>query len=748
MIDENIADLKDRDNHSADLREKIFTYLRHWKWFAFSIVICLILGYIYTKLTTPLYKIETQLLIKDNKDNPGAQNDLLKDLDLFTSDKIIDNEIQIIRSKTIIANVIRALKLETSYYNTAGVRKRELYNNLPFEATLLKPSGPTAFEDKLLIRLVNQNEAEVNGKRVNIRYPFQTEDGLIQIVPNVNFPVSSENALISVKFNDMADMLQHYDDYLKVDAVSKQASVLVITLEDAIPQRGIDFLNKLVEEYNQAALEDKNKVASKTLAFIDDRLNTIKDQLGSSEQNVEQYKVSKGIANIGTQSQILLQNVGDNDAQLSKVGIQLEVLHNLEIYVSNDNSQPSNLPSMLGIDDPTLLGLVQQLGDVQQKRLALLQTVPETNPLVSSYSDQINALKNAITSSVQNLKKGLLITRAQLQEKNGNFETIIKQVPIQERGLLDVMRQQHLRDTLYMYLLQKREETAMNLASGVADSRIIDRSSCSKDPVKPVKPLIYAMFLLLGIAFPSSVIYLRDILNFRVTKRADIENATTAPILAEISHSDATTALLVVEKPRSMVSEQIRSLRTNLQFVLPKSDEKVILFTSSISGEGKSFISLNLGASLAMAGKKVVILELDLRKPKLHVGLNMDNSKGLSTYLIGKTDYKEILMQIPLQPNYYIIPSGPIPPNPAELLGNGYISKLIKLLKEEFDYIILDAPPIGLVTDAQILGAYANATMFIVRHNYTAKSIIRVIDNLYQNKKFNNLNIILNSIDI
>lgn len=745
-VNEDLVDANGQDRLESNLRETVFNYLRYWKWFLFSIIFFLGLGYTYLKFVTPEYKIETDLLIKpDEKSSAGGQNDLLKDLDLFSSDKIIDNEVQILKSKDIIERIIRALNLQTSYYTTNGVRKREVYGNLPFEARLMKPMPNAEHKDQFEIRLINSTTAEINGKKIPLNLPYQTSDGLIIISKKSKWS-GVYNQMFRVQFNDIDDLIEKYSEQLKVDPASKQATVLIITIEDAIPQRGEDFLNKLIDEYNLAAIEDKNIINSSTLSFINGRLDTIKETLGSVEQNVERYKSRNQIANIGSQSQILLQGVGENDAQLNKVIIQQKVLKNLQDYLSKNDNNPSNLPSMLGVDDAALLGLVASLGEVQQRKLSLLQTVQENNPIVKAYDDQITALKRAINVSVQNLATGLEVTRKQLENKNNQFESSIRKVPSQERGLLDVMRQQHLQDTLYMYLLQKREETAMKLASEVPDSRTIDHARSSKLPVKPVKTLVYALFLMIGIFIPAGIIYLMDLLNFRISKKSDIEKFTTVPIMAEISHSESQNALLVVEKPRSIVAEQIRAFRTNLQFVIPRDDQKTILFTSSISGEGKSFISLNLGSSLVMSGKKVVILELDLRKPKLHSSLDINNTIGLSTYLIGKVSHKEITLEIPLQKGYFIIPSGPIPPNPAELLSNGSIGQLITDLKKDFDYIILDAPPVGLVTDAQILGAYADATMFIVRHNYTAKSYIHSIENLHKNQKFKNLNIILNSI--
>lgn len=595
------------DNNEPHFRETLFKYLRYWKWFLFSIVFFMLLAFVYLKLATPQYKIETDLLIKDNKGSLGGANDLLKDLDISTADKIIDNEIQILKSKTIITKVVRSLSLETSYFATQGVRKREQYGNLPFKAELIKASSNKSYSNKLLIQLLNTREAKVDNKNVLVNQPVETEDGTILITLN---PVWAGpfNQLLDVKFNSLASLVEGYSRDLKVDPVSKQATVLTITLEDAIPQRGMDFLNGLVKEYNNAAVEDKNKETASTLSFINGRLDKIEGGLGAVEKNVEQYKSQNGIADIDAQSKILLQSVGDNDTELNKVLIQLSVLQNLEDYLHKNIDQPGTLPSMLGIDDPTLLGLVTALGETQLKRQSLLQTVPETNPMVSSFTEQINTLKQGINKSVENLTAGLEITKQQLQAKNNQFEGNIKHVPSRERGLLDVMRQQHLQDTLFMYLLLKREENEMKLASGVADSRTIDLAYSSKDPVKPVKEIIYLIFLIIGIVVPTAIIYSRELLNFSVNQRSDIERFTKAPILAEISHSVDTGTLLVADKPRSMIAEQIRSLRTNLQFVIPKEDQKVILFTSSISGEGKSFVSLNLGGSLAMSGKKVVIL--------------------------------------------------------------------------------------------------------------------------------------------
>jgi tyrosine-protein kinase Etk/Wzc len=745
-FDGNTNGLTDHEDTEINLREVLFKYLHHWKWLVLSVLFFLALAFVYIKITTPLYLIETDLLIKQDKSNAGGGGgeDILKSLNLFSSDKIIDNEVQILKSYTLFGKMVKALGLQAFYYEDGGIRKIPIYKNLPFHAELLK-STPDSYKDYLNVKLLNDREAEVDGIKRPLNHPFTSNRGTILITTNHIDPAYLNTGMY-VRFNNLDDFFQGYVKNLDIEPISKEGTVLIITYSDAIPERGEDILNRLVYEYNNAAVEDKNKVTASTLSFIDERLKSLAGELGIAETQVENYKSANKITDIGQQSQVFMQGIEQNDADLGKVNIQLSVLNNLAAYVNNQHNT-EQLPSMLSITEPTLLGLVNELAQTQLKKESLLQTIPETNPIVHSINDQLNSLRTAINQSVRDLESGLNITKQQLENKNKSFESIIKKVPSQEHGLLDVTRQQSIKDTLFNFLLQKREEQEMSLASNLPDSRTVDVARSTPKPVKPVKFLVILIFFILGILFPAGIIYFQDILNNKIKKRTDIDKITNTPILGEIAHSDESSSLLVVAKPRSMVAEQIRALRTNLQFISPGPDHKVLLFTSGISGEGKSFVSLNLGASLAMSGKKIVILELDLRRPKLHIALGIDNDQGLSNYLISNISYKNIIKEVPQLPGYYIITCGPIPPNPAELLMNGRVETLINELKLDFDFVFVDAPPVGLVTDAQILGKFADATIFIVRHNYTLKSQVHLIDDLYRNNKFSNLNIVFNSID-
>jgi tyrosine-protein kinase Etk/Wzc len=564
------------DTSEINLREVLYKYIRHWRWFLFSLIFFTGLGYMYIKLSEPLYKIETDLLIKDNKGTLDGQNDLLKNLDLFSSDKIIDNEVQILKSNSILEKVIRGLNLQTSYYSTKGVRKHEAYENLPYKFELLQPKKNADFSTIYNVRLLNDHEAEINGKKYPLNKPFNLEVGLVAI--SLNNTPTQDPALgktsMEITFSDVDDVIDRVSKKISINPVSKQATVLIITMEDALPARGRDVLNRLVFEYNKAAIDDKNQVTSSTLAFIKDRLEKLQEELGTSEKKVEDFKSVNKITDISSQSQIFLQMVQDNDAQVNKVNIQLSILSNLEKYLHSVRNSQVQVPSMLGIEDATLLGLVNQLYEAQSKRLSLLQTTPETNPIVTTINDQIEQLKASISQSVQNLKSGLEITKQQLDKKNASFQSVIEQVPSKERGLIDVMRQQEIKNNLFTYLLQKREETEISLASTSADSRTIDAARSTKYPIKPVKKVTFLLFFILGLVIPTLIIYIRDLLNFKISKKSDIEKVTKAPIIAEISHSYDSSALLVVSKPRSMVAEQLRALRTNLSFIIPGANQK------------------------------------------------------------------------------------------------------------------------------------------------------------------------------
>jgi len=722
-----------------NIREVIYKYLRNWRWFVLSVLLSLAAAYAYIQYQVPQYNIGINILIKDNQSS--ADKDLFQQLNLNSSSKTIDNEIQTLSSNTLMEKVVDDLSLQTSYYIHNHISKKVVYR--PGFAITLLSGDMNTFKKSWPFRFIDDTHGEFNGRIVPLNQKVQTAAGVIMItpVPGVN-PVRS---VVFVDLNTTAAIAELYLKNLKITPASKEGSVLSIVLQDADVQRGKDVLNKLVEEFNKATIDDKNLAIANQLNFLKDRINSLAVELNSVEKNVQDYKSANGVVDLSNVASTFFGVIQTNNQEINKINIQLAALNNLKAYLESSDAS-STVPALTGITDPTLGSLVGQLGSAQLRKESLLRTIPETNPVIGSINDQIRAIKQTIFRTLQNVRSQLILNQQELNSQSAKYESSIKTVPSRERGLLDIMRDQTIKNNLFTFLLQKREETALSLASTVADSRTIDEAKSSNVAIRPVKYIVYLTCLLIGFFLPFSVIAAREFLNVKVRKRADIEKLTSVSVLADISKSNDTDPLIVAARPRSMVAEQIRALRSSLKYV-SSAEKNVLLFTSSISGEGKSFISLNLGASLASTNKKVIILELDLRKPKLNVALGIDNNIGISNYLIGQNDYKEIIKPIKQQPNYFIITSGAKPPNPAELLLNGRIEVLITELKKEYDYILLDAPPIGLVADAQILGNIADATLYIVRYNYTAKNQLKLLEDYKRVGAFRNLNVVFNSVD-
>ncbi len=731
------------DTDGASLRATLMRYVRHWPWFLLSVGIVLAVAYVYLLFQAPTYNSKASLLIKDEKKGLDSEN-MLKELDIFAPKKVVENEIEILKSYTLMERVVTQLHLNITYFQDTRFGMREVYEQSPIRL-IIEQANPVLFqqEDPFQISFVNASTVRINDHSYPINASVQTPYGRLRVFPRsqVNANTPAVFVRVSTPNKQITDLLR----VLKTEPTSKASTVIALSIETAIPDKGELILNRLIDVYNQAAVQDKNRVASNTLTFIEDRLKLVARELETVEKDVERYKSVQGITDLSTQARSFLETVQRNDSELSEVTVQLAALHDLEAYLSQQPGNRGGTPATVGLSDPTLLKLIQEAGALEGHRTELLQTMPEQHPLVKSLDDQIKSVKVNIGDNVRTMRTMLTTARRQFNNTNQEIEQSIRAIPVKERVLMNISRQQAIKNDLYTYLLKKREETAVSYAATISDSRIVDMARSDAKPVKPNKPLFYLLFTLLGLLLPVGVLATRDAVNNRIIRRSEVEEGTQVPILGEVIKKRQPESLVISGRDNSVIAEQIRSLRTNLNF-LRNRDEKsqVLLFTSSINGEGKSFLSLNLGASLGLLGLKTVILEMDLRKPQLRNSLNFTNSAGLSNYLIGESTIDEILR--PVSENYFIIPSGPIPPNPSELLGSPKLAQLIAELRARFDYVVIDAPPIGLVTDAQLIAPYADATLYIVRHNVTPKHYLKMIDMLYREKRFNKLNLILNAV--
>ena len=732
------------DSDRSALRTHLMPYLRHWPWFILSLGITLAGAYVYLKYKQPIYRIQASLLLQDEK-RGTAQTNPLKELEVYSPKKMVENELEVLRSSSLMAQVVDNLHLDTRYFRETSFGNREIYTESPVWI-FVESGNPALYNKPLTLAFPTNQSVRINtGRTYPLNQLIQTPYGQLRILTRQPVGPKTQSVLVQVMTQRTAARM--YVDNLKVEPTSKTSTVIKLTLDDAVPQKGEAILNTLINAYNQAAITDKNKVASNTLQFVEKRLRMVSGELGGIERNVEQYKSSLGITDLSTQAQTFLQTTQQNDTQLSQVTVQLAALNDLQEFIMDQSDKRGNTPATVGLNDPILLGEISKLSQLELKRDELQQTTSEESPLLLTVNNQIKATKNNINQNIKTMKAMLTSSKDEYVAKNEKLENSIRTIPQQERALMDITRQQTIKNNLYTYLLQKREEMAVTFASSIADSRILDAAKSSDWPIKPVGIVIYALFGLIGLLVPTATIASKRALNTRVTRRVDVESSTQVPILGEVMNKRHRDVLVVAPHQRSVIAEQIRTIRTNLQVWNSETDHKqVMLFTSSMSGEGKSFVSLNLGASLALTGQPTVILEMDMRMPRLHQLFKIDNSIGLSSYLNGEATLDEILKPVPGHPNYFIISSGPLPTDPSELLGGPNVKQLIELLRDQFRYILLDAPPIGIVTDAQVIAPYADTTLFVIRHGVTPRHSLKLLDTLYREQRFHNLRIILNAV--
>ena len=719
-------------------------YLRHWPWYVLSLLLAIGGAYAYLLYKQPIYRIQASLMLQDEKRGNG-QNAPLKELESYSPKKVVENELEVLRSSTLMEQVVNTLHLDTRYFRKASFGKREIYTESPIWM-MVESGAPELYQKMITLSFPNGGSFRINeGQTYPLNQSVNTPYGKLRILTRQ--PVSAQTQPIIVQAFPMMSAVGMYGGNLKVEPTSKTSTVVRLMLEDAVPQKGEAILNTLINSYNQAAITDKNRVATNTLSFVEKRLSKVTGELAGIEKNVEQYKTSYGITDLGAQAQSFLQTAKQNDDDLNRVSIQLAALNDLQEFVTTQADKRGSTPATVGIDDKVLLGEINKLSDLELKRDDLVETTSTENPKLKTLDNQIKATRNNITQNIKSMKAMLTSSKDQYVAKNEKLDNSVRNIPQQERALMNITRQQTIKNNLYTYLLQKREEMAVLFASSVADSRIIDAATSSVYPVKPVGMVIYALFGLVGLLLPTGAIAGRRAMNNRVMRRGDVETVSQVPIVGEVMSNRQRETLVVAPHQRSVIAEQIRSIRTNLQaWNEETSTKQVILFTSSMSGEGKSFVSLNLGASMAMMRQPTVIVEMDMRMPRLHQLFDIDNSVGLSSYLNGEAALADIIKPVPGHPNYFIIPSGPLPTDPSELLHSPDMKQLIESLRDQFRYVLLDAPPIGIVTDAQIIAPFADTTLFVVRHGVTPKNSLKLLDTLYREGRFQNLQVILNAV--
>ncbi|HZF63663.1 MAG TPA: polysaccharide biosynthesis tyrosine autokinase, partial [Chitinophagaceae bacterium] len=533
---------------------------------------------------------------------------------------------------------------------------------------------------------------------------------------------------------------------LKVSASNKLATIIDLSLRDAVPRRAEDILNELINAYNQAAITDKNTLAANTLAFVDDRLNAVTHELDSIERAIQKFKSGSGAIDISTQGKLFLQNVSENDQKLSDVNMKIAVLDKVEKFIETGDKSGSIIPSTLGISDPVLSQLLEKLYNYELEYEKLKNTVAENNPILLTVKDQIKKIRPNIVQNIQSQRASLMAGKGNLSSTNGGYNSMLQAIPRKERELLEISREQSIKSNIYAFLLQKREESAISSAAAVSDVKVIDLAQSSSDPVSPNKKIVYLISFIAALAFVVGLITLREALNRTILYRKDIEALTDVTVIGEVSYQNVTNPIVVEDGKRTVIAEDFRKIRASLPFLGIGTNKKKILVTSSIPGEGKSFVAVNLAQTLALTGKKVVLVDMDLNKPSLGVIINSDAKNGVSEYLSNQTELEEIIRRTQVNENLFFVSAGALPPNPSELLSNGKVKSLIKYLENSFDYVIIDSAPTTPVSDAFLLTNYCDSTLFVIRHRYTPKMLIRRLDETIRINPLINTAIIFNGV--
>ncbi|RYE57487.1 MAG: polysaccharide biosynthesis tyrosine autokinase [Sphingobacteriales bacterium] len=727
------------ENILSQLWAKYFPY---WPIFILLMVLAAGSAWFYLRHKLPMYEASATLLIKDEK--KGTQDaKMVESIDLLTSKKIIENEIEVIKSRTLVGQVVKEMALYAPIYEVAKWKDRSAYTISPVK---IEVEVPDALVEVARVDFrFNKSSGTVSfaGLTAKLNEWVSTPWGKLRFIQN-----SSINPAHLHLYFSLVNPKKSVQDLIgRIDATTagKLSSVLNIRLKDEVPQRAEDILNGLIAAYDKASINEKNTLAVNTLAFLDERLRSVSSDLSSIEQNLQQYRAKKGAIDISEQGKLFLQNVSQNDQKLSDVNMKLSVLGQIEQSIFSDNHN-GLVPTTLGFEEPVLTNLLTKLYDLGLQYEKIKKTTGEANPEAVALADQIQRLKPNILENIRSQKRSLEISKGNLSSTNNGYNSLLRALPQQERDLVEISRQQNIKSSIYSYLLQKKEEAALSHSSTVSDTRVIDKAESSLFPVGIGPNVIYCIAIVLGLALGVCLITIRELFNSKILYRQEIEEISAFPVIGEVAFLKSKSPLVIYEGVRSVVAEQFRLIRTSLPYLGISGRGKKILISSTVSGEGKSFISLNLAMSLAMAGKKVVLVEFDLRNPTLGSKLNMDTTKGVADYLSGNAELGDIIKQISGQENLVLIHAGNLPTNPAELILSAQTDILFQDLENIFDYIIVDSAPVGLVSDGYVLSRFCDATLFVVRHRRTPKRMLERLENDMKINKLKSMAIVFNGV--
>jgi len=732
---------------SLSFRDLFYKYVRFLPFFLLSTAFALFIAFVYLRYATPIYSVGGTLLIKSEQQGSSSRNDKMADI-FGNKSSNIQSEIEVLKSRPLMERVVRKLDLQFSYFVKGKIKTVNIYKQGPFliDAFELTDSFSSF---SLKIKFLNDHEFRINDDNNIFTFGqvFKNAKGVFRLTRNPFGGVSKD---YSVTRQPTSSVAGAFAGSLQIAPKTAGTGILSISMQTPNAQMGADIINSLMEEYGDFSIEQKKQSSDQILEFIDARLVDYGHKLDSVQKIQQDYEQKYNLIDVEAQSGNYFSNLSEADKATYEQSLKINAVDMVDDYLSDKKYEfgKVTVPSSLTLDDPTLEGLIATYNTTELERQQLLDAnVPADNPSVIEANGQIEKLRVSIRENLKNIKSSLNTVIARLRQRSSENEAQLKAMPARVRELAEIKQEAEAMRALFRFLQEQKETTAISRASTISNSAVVDRASATSIPIKPNRRSIQILAILLGLGLPAMVIFIGEILNDKVTTRFDVEKITTAPILGEIGHSYSEKVLIVNKTTRSMVAEQFRIIRSNLQYILSSKTEKsVLLVTSSFSGEGKSYVSTNMGAVLALAGKKTVILEFDIRKPKVLTGLGMTKGPGITNYLVGKAKLEEIIRPVPENENLFIIGCGPVPPNPAELLLGQLVEDMFTWLRENFDVILIDTAPVGMVSDAMTLSKFADTTLYLVRQGHTFKKQVVLIDEFYQANKLPKVSIIVNDV--
>ncbi len=760
--------------------QTIYTaFVLNWKWFLLSIFICLGIGFLYLRYATPVYNTTAKLLIKDDKNDNGGSGGALQALEsmsnlgFISSNYGTENEQEILTSTTIAEQAIRDLKLYANYYIKGSVKKELVYKEQPINVEMDAPHLER-LDAPLELKITRDNDSyKITGtyyiaeNEVSFTGPYDIEKNISSLPAVIRTQVGTltltknGNRTLEDGETEFVDMLSPrltshlYIKKLSVEQTSKTSSVFSLQINDENISRSIDYLNQMVTCYNRQANEDKNEIAVRTEEFINDRLAKIDAELSSTDGALESYKKRNKLMELQLDAMTTSENTSTYEQKLNEANTQISLIGSLINFANRPGNRHQVLPSNIGLQDEASTSLINEYNKIALERNRLLRTASENSPVVIELTSQLDNMQASIHQALEQARKGLIIQRDAIRRQLGRYDTQVTKAPEQERILTQIGRQQEVRSGLYLMLLQKREENSISLAATADKSKLIEKPQFNKK-ISPKGSIVMLIALIMGIAIPSGLLYVINFFRYRIEGHEDVASLTKLPIIADIvvaSDTAKTRADIVVhENQNNQMEEIFRSMRTNIQFML-KPGQNVILFTSSTSGEGKTFTAANLAVSFALLGKKVILIGLDIRKPRLAELFRINNyTSGITNLLVMDNpqwgDIEKQIVPSEINGKLDLLMAGPIPPNPAELVSRPALEQVITQIKQHYDYVLIDTAPVGLVTDTLQIGKLADISIYMCRADYTPKASFNMINSLAEENKLANMCIAINGIDL